>query len=125
MPETSDHLARHVERRRRDLGMSIGELEKVAKLSQPVVTDIRKGRVKSYNESTILAMSSALHWIDEWYDRLVAGESPTDSWDTRSHTELENARIPADYNSRIPRLSPEAQSVIDTIIEAEERKLDS
>lgn len=30
-----------------------------------------------------------------------------------------------DYNSRITRLSPEAQSVIDTIIEAEERKLES
>ncbi len=27
-----------------------------------------------------------------------------------------------DYNSRITKLSPEAQSVIDTIIEAEERK---
>lgn len=116
--ETVPGMAEAVEGRRRELRLRPGQFAQAAGLTPQGLDPVRKGIRRSYSEKTLDGVAQALRWPTDWYDRLQAGEDPTALSDA----------VPADqsdYNSKISRLSPEAQAVIDTIIDAEIRKQQS
>ena len=76
-PERSDELAEIIERRRRELGLTIGAFASTAGLTRQGLDPIRRGVLKSYEDRTIFGIARALRWAPDWYDRILHGGEPT------------------------------------------------
>lgn len=107
-----ERLGAAVRKRRDQLGLAQGE----SPPSAATWRKVEKAIEPPYAARTASAICRALRWPDDAFDRILAGEDPQ---------QLTASSGTQDYNSRITRLSREAQAVIDTIIEAEERKQQS
>lgn len=105
---------------------------------------LESGRSDGISDRSVGAIARALSWPPDWYDRLLAGETPDETWDTRGapvpaeiyddpigrirRTQtIDTARqsVSRDYNSDINELPPEDQAVIDAMIDNFRRKQQS
>ena len=78
MPETSRHLADHIEARRKQLGLNPTQLAEAAGLSLQGLKNIRKGKIRNYQERLTLPLTRALGWTPDSIDRLLAGQEPVE-----------------------------------------------
>lgn len=117
---TWEEAGAEIKARREDLHLTQTALAEKAGLSLAIVQVIEGGRKESYRRSTLVALARALDWPKDAVDRLLTGEDPETFEETDSGLPLPDEQD--DYNAKIAQLSPEAQAVIDTIINAEIRK---
>lgn len=71
-------MAEAVEARRKNLGLSVGQLVSATGLTRPGVDNVRNGLLRDYHEKTILGFARGLHWREDWFDRLRAGDAPVE-----------------------------------------------
>jgi hypothetical protein len=74
--ETSDHLAQRIEQRRVELGYTPTSLRKATGLSLEGLKNLRKGKIRSYQERTTGPVTRAFGWTPDSIDRLLRGEEP-------------------------------------------------
>ena len=72
----SEHLARAIEARRRDLDMTVGDLAEKTGLSRQALLNVRRGDVREYQERLTIPLTRALGWTPDSIDRLLAGDQP-------------------------------------------------
>ncbi len=114
---TWEQAGAEVKARREDLHLTQSALAEKAGLSLAIVQVIEGGRKESYRRSTLVALARALDWPKDAIDRLLAGDDPETFEEPEGGPSSQDDQ--QDYNSTIARLSPEAQAVIDRIIETE------
>ena len=78
-PKVVPGMADAVEARRRALGLGPGDFAKFSGLTRQGLDDVRNGVRKRYLDKTINGVARALHWRDDWYERLAAGQEPVES----------------------------------------------
>lgn len=104
-------MADAIERRRLELGMTIGDLADAAGITRQGLDPVRRGEHRSYNDRTIMGVARALRWDVDWLDRLIAGRRPR---------EVRGNLLPddgEDWNQFKSSLSEEDRAAIRTIID--------
>ena len=66
-------LAEAIEDRRRQLGLTIGELAEAAGLTRQGLDPLRRGERRSYEDRTIFGIARALRWRGDWYQVISDG----------------------------------------------------
>lgn len=74
--ETSAHLRDRIEARRIELGYTPTTLSDATGLSGSALKNIRKGKVRAYQERLTIPLTDALGWTRDSIDRLMAGLEP-------------------------------------------------
>lgn len=69
-------MAEAIERRRKELGLSPGDLAEESGLSRTGIADMRKGYRKLYQDGPKLRVCRALQWTPDSIDRLLNGLPP-------------------------------------------------
>jgi len=78
MTDVVDGMARAVEDRRRELGITLPRFREITGLTDQALRNVRRGLRRRYAESTVMSVAGALSWEVDWYDRLLAGEEPVE-----------------------------------------------
>jgi hypothetical protein len=81
-PATSSFVAGHVERRRKELDLSPGELAKHAGYSGQALLNLRRGVIRSYRDGFKREVCRVLRWSPNSNDRLFAGKPPIPAKET-------------------------------------------
>lgn len=76
--ETVPGMADSIEARRRTLGIAKGELAALAGRSRETLRPVLAGLRRRYDDATIFGLGRVLRWENDWYERLQAGEAPTE-----------------------------------------------
>ena len=82
-------LADAIEGRRRQLGLSVGQLARAADLTTEGLRPLRRGEARDYQERTVLNLCRALKWTPDSIDRVLRGESPVEDGDAAPVGNLE------------------------------------
>ena len=81
MATVNEIMKREVERRRRELRLTIGDLAKISGLTRQGVARVRNGEMRRYQDSTINGIAAALQWDLNWYEAFKRGDMPTPASD--------------------------------------------
>ena len=81
MATVNEIMKREVERRRRELRLTIGDLAKISGLTRQGVARVRNGEMRRYQDSTINGIAAALQWDLNWYEAFKRGDVPTQASD--------------------------------------------
>ncbi len=66
-----------IERRRLELGLTLGQLEDASGLTRQGLMPVRNGYRRAYQDVTKLGVAKALRWPNDAVDRLMRGEDPS------------------------------------------------
>lgn len=72
----SEHLRSRIEARRLELGFTPTTLADATGLSLQALKNIRKGKVRAYQERLTIPLTDALRWSTDSIDRLLQGLEP-------------------------------------------------
>lgn len=71
-------LADAIERRRRDLGLTVGDLARVTGITRQGLAPLREGKRKAYQERLTMPVCRALGWRSDAIERLMQGLAPVE-----------------------------------------------
>jgi len=69
-------MAEAIDKRRLELGLSMGGFAKAAGLTRAGLAPVVNGERRDYQDKTRFGLARALHWPVDALDRLMAGEDP-------------------------------------------------
>lgn len=78
MDELVPELAEAIERRRRELGLTVGDLARITGLTRQGLAPLREGRRRAYQERLTLPVAKALGWQPDAIERLLQGLQPVE-----------------------------------------------
>lgn len=96
--QTVPHMAQAVESRRKELGLSPSDFAREAGLTVQGLAHVRKGTRRDYQDRVLNGVARALHWPNDWYQRILDGSDGTDL----PHTE--HAPKPSTIEDRVAAL---------------------
>jgi hypothetical protein len=88
-PLTVPGMAEAVEARWQALRLTPGTFAEASGLTRQGLDPVRAGERRSYKRATILGVAKALHWRDDWYDRLLAGEQPVEEVGVHNRSDIQ------------------------------------
>lgn len=74
----SEHLAGHIEARRKELGYTPTTLADATGLSPQALKNIRNGEIRQYQERLTVPLTQALQWSGDSISRLLDGQAPVE-----------------------------------------------
>jgi hypothetical protein len=112
-------MARAIESRRLELGLTVGDFTALAGLTAPGLMPVRRGYRRQYQDKVKLGVARALEWPVDAVDRLLAGEDPS-TWGDRPPEPLAGALDPEVIGlaARAGKLTPEQRAKVEGYIEA-------
>lgn len=91
--EVVPELADAIESRRKELGLTPGQLAQAAGVSAEGLMPLRKGYRKQYQDRLTLAVCRVLGWSADSIDRLLDGEAPVVLDDEPGDDEVSRLRV--------------------------------
>lgn len=115
-------LADAIEGRRRQLGLSVGQLARAADLTTEGLRPLRRGEARDYQERTVLNLCRALKWTPDSIDRVLRGESPVEDGDAAPVGNLEERLAAIEEQltrlARVPAVLEQLMATLQTLVAA-------
>lgn len=105
MTETVPGMAEAIRRRAEQRGLTPGLFVELSGLTEPGLRPVREGVRKQYAAKTRRGVAVALAWPLDWYDRLLAGDSPDD------FPTVEHSGAPRSIEQRISSLEEQVRQL--------------